>query len=70
MNNELKPCPFCGCKKPNIIGCIDFDRTHHVTKNYFYVVCPRCRIQTDDTDTPEEAVKMWNRQDKGRASDD
>ena len=61
MNTNLKPCPFCGCKEPYFIECTDFNGDNNTRENYYYVLCPDCRIQTDYMDTPEEAKSVWNR---------
>lgn len=52
MNENLKPCPFCGGK-----ACA-------LTRNRitFYVKCSKCYAMIDRIcETEEEAVELWNR---------
>lgn len=48
---ELKPCPFCGCKR--------------ISTQYLcfrpYIICEKCHIQTPSYNTYSAAVKAWNR---------
>jgi len=52
MNNELKPCPFCGDKKPMLLD-------NH-PGNYSSVECRTCYVETADYPTIEEAIVNWN----------
>lgn len=55
MNEELKPCPFCGNKNIRIWG----------GENTFpYVECSNCIASTASELTREEAIKNWNRRSK------
>jgi Lar family restriction alleviation protein len=40
MNNELKPCPFCGSKPNDII-------LFHITHAEARIECPKCNCRTD-----------------------
>ena len=50
MNEELKPCPFCG-GKAELFGT-DKD-------GIFYVRCLECDVDSN-FDTPAEAIAAWN----------
>ena len=50
MNEELKPCPFCG-GKAELFGT-DKD-------GIFYVMCLECDVDSN-FDTPAEAIAAWN----------
>ena len=54
MNTYLEPCPFCGCRHPQLErdGVCDF---------YYYVRCPICGARTPGEYTEEAAAKRWNR---------
>ena len=49
MNEELKPCPFCGCKD------VFIDDTN------CEVECMNCGAKSFDSET-EDAIDAWNRQ--------
>jgi hypothetical protein len=49
MNNELKPCPFCG-GEARLIG-----------HSPYSITCCKCRATTVICDTPEKAINEWNR---------
>ena len=70
MVEKLKPCPFCGNKKPEV-----WYESYH---GKYFVHCEICHIQfgyifdlnskdrycSDDSgayETPEEAIAAWNR---------
>lgn len=61
--DELKPCPFCGCK-----AITDSEQRHSGTKDKFYFVgCSAydCIASLHSMNhyfvTEEEAAKAWNR---------
>lgn len=57
MNEELKPCPFCGGKNIHIWDI-----------STPYVSCDDCFTNTACGETKEEAIKNWNgRADNGKA---
>jgi Lar family restriction alleviation protein len=70
VENELKPCPFCGERNRNDLGVITEDRCipgpegHIYYKNY-NVACS-CGALGPDGDIKKEAVERWNRR-KGEA---
>ncbi len=49
---ELKPCPFCGGTKFNIVNVYGED---------FYVACHTCTTCGPSGETYEEAIEAWNR---------
>lgn len=51
MNDELKPCPFCG-GEAIIDGCDD---------TLWIVVCKECNASIGYKETKEEAIEAWNR---------
>ncbi len=52
MDDELKPCPFCGGK---VSEWEDYD-------NSWYVECNCCGVKViQPTDTKDEVDKWWNR---------
>lgn len=63
--NELKPCPFCGCKMKEPY----FEKD--LSEKYAYVKCSDCEACGPDTragyyDKPEDgwghnAIKEWNK---------
>lgn len=55
MNEELKPCPFCGSKNIRIWGG---------GNTFPYVECSNCIASTASELTRVEAVKNWNRRSK------
>lgn len=56
MENELKPCPFCGSKKL----CVSFD-----DYNNSIVYCRKCGAEGPKIDRgpcyEDEAIEAWNR---------
>lgn len=59
LNNELKPCPFCGGKAELI------ERIYGAYKDVT-VACKQCGIRSTLFSNDLEAITFWNR----RASDD
>ncbi len=67
MNEELKPCPFCGYKDLLWLGA-DNNRGHGILT--YYVCCDRCGIDgpkvwsqkslEEDKDAKESAQRAWN----------
>ena len=51
MNDELKPCPFCG-GEAIIDGC---DET------LWIVICKECNASIGYKETEQEAIDAWNR---------
>lgn len=51
MNDELKPCPFCG-GHAIIDGCDD---------TLWIVICKECNASIGYKETKEEAIEEWNR---------
>jgi len=52
MNNELKPCPFCGEQASGI----------KVLPDQFMIACcnDNCECSNSIYDTIQEAIKAWN----------
>lgn len=55
QNEELKPCPFCGCEAHSF-------RDQSEDFPMFYAECmrPRCNVSTRGYGSEEEAVAAWN----------
>lgn len=49
MDEELKPCPFCGSKEVNLMD-----------DGVFYVSCFNCSTDGPMSDTDRGAIKAWN----------
>lgn len=47
---ELKPCPFCGGTKLEIVCFADLN----------YVTCNTCGVDGPDADNKQEATEVWN----------
>lgn len=71
MNEELKPCPFCGKSVAECKTCAEAELLDELNEIYpewnkkFCVVCNfnkgGCGSSTGAHDTPEDAIKAWNR---------
>ena len=51
---ELKPCPFCGHKKPRVEG-------PYASNDQYWIGCHKCFAGTMYHDTEIEAIEAWNR---------
>ena len=60
MNDELKPCPFCGAS-----GELQQIQFAYGPRNlgplHVHVHCPTCHAAIASYDTREEAIANWNR---------
>jgi Lar family restriction alleviation protein len=56
MENELKPCPFCGCKAVDIVE----DDNIYLHLRY-QVFCGRCGASSGRHHTKQKAIEAWNR---------
>ena len=54
MNEELKPCPFCGGK------AIIVQRLKDIGINKYFVKCTKCGARTDDG-VEEHVGVLWNK---------
>ena len=68
MNEELKPCPFCGGKAEISVGRFDGKDTSFVlctkceARGEFFVVSPKYA-------SDEKAIEAWNRRAKNERTD-
>ncbi len=51
---QLKSCPFCD-NPANLI------KGNRLSVDYWYVACSRCLGQTRSVNSPDEAVRLWNK---------
>lgn len=56
MNDELKPCPFCGLK-PKLNEAVTYPNGE---KSSAFVRCPNCGLAYSFGDKNEQAVSRWN----------
>lgn len=57
MSDKLKPCPFCGSNKCNVI-----EHAFHNLSSTYGVKCWNCKAESwQFFDTKEEAIEAWNR---------
>lgn len=69
MQNELKPCPFCGNEKISVdVVARQFDMLSYSVRCVIDIHCNICRttqrtntLKNKETDCVEEAIKSWNR---------
>jgi Lar family restriction alleviation protein len=54
MPDELKPCPFCGCKDVRV-------QDHRFVKDVFSVTCWSCPADMTGFPTEQDAIAAWNR---------
>ena len=54
MENELRPCPFCGCKDIRVV------RDKEAIIDRHRAVCFDCAAQIY-RGTPQKAIEAWNR---------
>ena len=57
MENELKPCPFCGHERADIMTRLPF----HNEPITYYVCCFGCGARTAALVEEELATQFWNR---------
>ena len=56
---ELKPCPFCGAKKPNILYDEKYKR--------YSVNCAICSARISTTSARrQDTIEAWNRRSDGK----
>ena len=56
--DELKPCPFCGCKSIDIIRIKD---SFWDTGETYHVKCANCNVETQTYFRKIDAIEAWNR---------
>lgn len=71
----LKPCPFCNYQRKDekrigqiIVREKEYDDTYredkehgvNAIKNWYHIVCLKCKCKTDDYDTEQKAIDKWN----------
>lgn len=62
MEQELKPCPFCGGESDGVVRVpfIGVERVPFIGVEGYEVTCSRCCAQTGYYTTKEEAIEAWN----------
>lgn len=58
-NSELETCPFCG-GKAYIKSWLPYDGYQGESTKY-RVTCKDCNARTDDVDTKQRAIELWNK---------
>ena len=63
MSEDLLRCPFCGAEaKVEYMGPSREQIQH--AQDYdvaYYVQCSGCQVTTDQSDTPQHVIDLWNR---------
>lgn len=54
INAQLKPCPFCD-EYANLLHGSSF------SKDYWFVECARCLARTREVNSPDDAIRLWNK---------
>jgi len=59
--SDLKPCPFCGSKNPEILEI----ETPYITIRTFAIVCVvcDCSVEFDLRNDADEMTSAWNRRE-------
>ncbi|MES0320302.1 Lar family restriction alleviation protein [Citrobacter sedlakii] len=65
MDDELKPCPFCGFRQE--IGEVSFATTH-AGKGSYAVCCDRCEAIGPMRHTTDMAIFAWNERFDGESN--
>lgn len=62
MNDELKPCPFCGGEARTFEFSWHASQFggHMFEKPYWQVICESCKAAIGDFDSKAEAIEAWN----------
>ena len=61
---ELKPCPFCGSKRIEVLNVLESCPEYELigmTEDNWNVVCQDCFCMGGTTRTCFEAIEAWNR---------
>lgn len=62
MNEELKPCPFCGGKaETHSCGTFENEKLAVIFDGRVGVHCSVCHVATTPYENEEEAIEAWNR---------
>lgn len=54
MSEELKPCPFCGCKNIAVGRFLNYGR------KLIQFHCPKCNAHSGVSEDEQRAIKHWN----------
>ena len=54
INAQLKPCPFCD-EYANLLHGSEF------SNDYWFVSCGRCLARTREVNSPDDAIRLWNK---------
>lgn len=64
-DEELLPCPFCGCDTPQRESNNSYNGDAMDEWEWFGVYCPNCQCaRTPQFDNAEDAIAAWNRRVK------
>lgn len=57
INAQLKPCPFCD-EYANLLHGSEF------SNDYWFVSCSRCLARTREVNSPDDAIRLWNKRNE------
>lgn len=59
LEDDIKPCPFCGSKEVILTDSSDIDEYGDETT--YYVWCKNCGECSEFWEDPDDAIGQWNK---------